>query len=90
MNSIRRKKKWKSGDIEIFVMALLGLIFLLVFAYAPMYGIILAFKSGDGYLNIMKAITDSRWVGMYNFSEFILDKDFQNVMLNTLGLNYFN
>ena len=52
-----------------------------------MYGIILAFKDGDGYLNIMKAITQSDWVGFYNFREFILDKDFQNVMLNTIGLN---
>ncbi len=87
MKKVKTRKTWKMGDIEIFIMASLGLLFLIIFAYAPMYGIILAFKDGDGYLNIMKAITQSDWVGFYNFREFILDKDFQNVMLNTIGLN---
>ena len=39
-----KKKKWTSSQWALFIMAMLGVVFLLVFSYAPMYGIVLAFK----------------------------------------------
>ena len=66
---------------------MLGVFFIAVFAYLPMFGLVLAFKSGDGYLNIMEAIFESDWVGFENFQAFFIDPDFKNVLLNTLGLN---
>ena len=82
-----RTRPMNRADWEILSMACFGLVFVAIFAYAPMYGIILAFKDGDGYLNIMKAITDSPWAGFYNFVEFLYDPDFIDVMWNTIGLN---
>lgn len=68
-------------------MALAGVIFLAVFAYAPMYGIVLAFKDGDSFLNIAQAIRSADWLGLAHFKEFLTDFQFKDVMLNTLGLN---
>lgn len=82
-----KQKKWTYSNTQLLLMASLGIIFIAVFAYLPMFGLILAFKSGDGYLNIMDAIFDSEWNGFNNFTAFFEDPDFKNVMINTLGLN---
>lgn len=68
-------------------MAGLGVLFLLVFNYAPMYGIVLAFKKGDYVIDVKKAIFQSEWVGMANFKKFLSDPEFLDVLVNTLGLN---
>ncbi|MBR2023090.1 MAG: sugar ABC transporter permease [Clostridia bacterium] len=68
-------------------MASLGVVFLLVFNYAPMYGIILAFKKGDYVIDIRKAIFESSWVGFKNFEKFLIDPQFKDVIVNTLCLN---
>ena len=85
----RRHKKRiiTKSSTQLSWMVMLGVFFIAVFAYLPMFGLILAFKSGDGYLNIMDAIFESEWIGFENFKMFFIDPDFKNVMLNTLGLN---
>lgn len=68
-------------------MASLSVIYLAVFAYAPMFGVVLAFKDGNMKLNILDAILKSNWVGFNNFKIFLTDQNFKDVILNTLGLN---
>ena len=82
-----KKRKITKSSTQLSWMVMLGIFFIAVFAYLPMFGLILAFKSGDGYLNIMDAIFESEWIGFENFQAFFIDPDFKNVMLNTLGLN---
>ncbi len=82
-----KKKIITKSSTQLSWMVFLGIFFIAVFAYLPMFGLILAFKSGDGYLNIMDAIFESEWIGFENFKAFFIDPDFKNVMLNTLGLN---
>lgn len=82
-----KRSKWQVAEAEVFIMASLSVLFLLFFAYAPMFGVALAFKDGNMRLNILKAITDSDWVGFDNFKTFINDPNFKDVILNTLGLN---
>lgn len=81
------KKTWKVSDYELVLMASLSLIFLFVFAYLPMFGVILAFKDGDGEINVLKALLSSDFVGLKNFREFFSDDKFFKVLKNTLGLN---
>ncbi len=81
------QKRFTRSNIELLLMVSLGIIFILVFAYLPMFGIILAFRDGDYQLDILKAMFDSDWYGFQNFREFFEDPDFAHVMLNTLGLN---
>ena len=82
-----KKKKWSYNDWILVFFASLGLLWLGVFAYAPMFGVALAFKDADMELNVWDALMNAEWVGFYNFREFLIDPNFKSVMLNTLGLN---
>lgn len=82
-----KKKTWTKSTLQLLAMVIPGLLFVFVFAYLPMFGIILAFKDGDGQLNVLEAMFNSEWVGFANFKAFFEDPDFKDVMLNTLGLN---
>lgn len=82
-----KKKRFNRSAVELLLMVLPGLAFVLIFCYLPMFGIILAFKNGDGQLNVLQAMFGSEWAGFSNFEAFFQDPDFANVMLNTLGLN---
>ncbi len=82
-----RFKKWVARDYVLFAMASLSVIFLAVFSYAPMFGLVLAFKDGDYKLNLLSAITQADWNGFDNFKAFLSDPNFVDAMVNTLGLN---
>ena len=87
MDSKKIRKKWTSRDITLLVMAGLSVEFLLIFAYAPMFGVVLAFKDGDYKLNLLGAITDAPWCGFDNFKAFLLDPNFVDAIVNTICLN---
>lgn len=60
-----------------------GIIFLFIFAYIPMYGILIAFKE----YNMFLGINASPWVGLKHFQEFFVDPNFLSVLRNTLAIN---
>lgn len=86
----KKSKHWNKNDITLFVMASLGLAWLAVFCYAPMFGVLLAFKDADRKLDIWNALLWADWVGFANFKEFLIDPNFSSVFWNTLGLNVIN
>ncbi|MFS1516163.1 ABC transporter permease [Bacillus sp. SCS-151] len=65
------------------VMALLGVVWMFIFNYIPMYGAIIAFKE----YSIIKSIAEAPWVGLLHFKEFLQDEEFVNVLKNTLGIS---
>ena len=85
--SKRKRKKWTTSEKTIFIMALAGVAFLFVFNYLPMYGVLLAFKDANYALNLQKELFRSDWVGFENFTEFLTDKMFVEVFVNTVCLN---
>ncbi len=66
----------------LYLLALPGMIFLLIFAYVPMFGHLIAFKK----FNIAKGIWGSPWVGFDNF-KFFFGGDWLHITINTLYLN---
>lgn len=64
-------------------MALLGVAWMFIFNYIPMYGIIIAFKE----YNIVDSIANSPWVGLDHFREFLQDDELGGVIRNTLGIS---
>ena len=74
---LRLRRRWTRNKAELFLFACLGLLFLAVFAYAPMFGIALAFKRDDGAFDIMYTLTFSDWVLWENFAEFLRDPRFR-------------
>ena len=77
----------KLGNTINFYGNVKRVVFLAVFSYAPMAGILLAFKDGDRKLNVINALINSDWIGFKNFELFLTDPDFKGVFLNTIGLN---
>lgn len=80
------KKKWTSKDIQLFCMAGLCVPFLIVFAYLPMSGIVLAFKDGNKSLNVIRALFEANWT-LNNFTMLFNDTLFWEVFFNTLNIN---
>ena len=67
-NTVRKKNRWKDfrDNAELSALMIPGIVLLLVFAYVPMLGIIIAFKDYRNNLGIFK----SKWVGFQNFKFF--------------------
>lgn len=74
------------------IMAWVGLLWMLVFNYAPMYGLLIAFKKNYSIttpLFSMKFLR-SAWAehgGFQHFINFFKDEEFANIMINTLGIS---
>ena len=75
------KKHW-----QLYVLAALPLIFLILFNYLPMYGIQIAFRDYD----ILVGIWESPWVGMKHFVNFINNPKFWTLIRNTLVLSLYS
>ncbi|WP_310602040.1 ABC transporter permease [Anaerosporobacter sp.] len=76
--------KQLSNQKYLQVMALLGVIWMIVFNYIPMGGIVIAFKK----FKITKTIAEAPWVGLTYFKEFFMDDNFASIMQNTLGISF--
>lgn len=69
------------GYLQVF--ALIGLAFIIVFRYLPMFGLIIAFKDYKLVDGILGFFT-SQWVGMKYFIEFFTDSGSGLIIRNTL------
>lgn len=72
------KRHW-----QLYILILPALIYFLVFCYAPMYGIQLAFKD----YNALLGITKSPWVGFDHFIRFFRSYQFEKLLKNTISLS---
>lgn len=70
----------------IYIMLLPVIIYLLIFNYLPMYGIIIAFKDFKPRLGILQ----SPWVGLEHFKDFFSSIYFIRTLSNTLILSGLN
>ncbi|MGG1516290.1 ABC transporter permease subunit [Paenibacillus oryzisoli] len=65
---------------DLYLMVLPALIFLIVFKYVPMYGVVIAFKD----YNVIQGVFHSKWVGLQYFRELFTFDEFPRVIRNTL------
>lgn len=72
---------WEYRHIYLFLLP--AVIWFLIFAYYPMYGVILAFKDFKYNLGIL----GSPWVGFRYFKAFLSDSSFFEVIRNTLSIS---
>ncbi|MDF2925808.1 MAG: protein lplB [Paenibacillaceae bacterium] len=78
------KKLWT--DRYFYLLALPGMLFILLFDYVPMYGIVLAFQDYNPFAGIMH----SDWVGLGHFQRLFRHPDFWMVLRNTLVISLLN
>lgn len=85
-SEVRKKSSsrfYRKRTIQLTALALPSLILIIIFAYLPMAGIIIAFKDVNYALGIFK----SPWVGFNNFKFFFTSSDSWEVIRNTIGYN---
>ncbi len=75
---------WKQRSLQIFVLA--GIVYILIFNYIPMFGLVIGFKDYKITSGIAGMIS-SPWVGFKHFTEFFTDYKFVELMRNTLLLS---
>ena len=68
----------------IFMMP--ALLLTLIFKYAPMSGILIAFQD----YNPFKGVSGSEWVGLKHFTRFLSSPDFIGYLVNTLKLSVYS
>lgn len=71
----------------LLILMLPALVWYIIFAYQPMYGLTIAFKD----FQVMKGVDASPWVGLKHFERmFSGTSDFFKIMRNTLMLSFYN
>jgi ABC-type polysaccharide transport system, permease component len=65
------------------IMALLGIAWMIIFNYIPIYWNVIAFREFD----IIQPLSAAPWVGLEHFKEFLSDDSLGYVIRNTLGMS---
>jgi len=85
---VKRARLWDKVKArwQIYLLLLLPVSYILIFAYSPMGGLVLAFKR----YNFALGIFGSPWVGLANFRRFLESYRFVQVLRNTLTLSFYS
>ena len=81
MNASYWRRYW-----QLYLLLLLPIVYLIIFKYAPMYYVLIAFKK----YNIFQSVSEMEWAknhGMEYFIKAFKTKDFINAIRNTVMLN---
>ncbi|WMJ89053.1 ABC transporter permease [Anaerocolumna sp. MB42-C2] len=74
----------KQLPLQLFVLA--GILYLIIFSFIPMFGLIMGFKKYDIIMGV-KGIFTSEWVGFKYFKEFFNDYNFSRLVRNTIAIS---
>lgn len=70
----------------LYIMILPVIAFYIVFAYFPMYGVLIAFQDYEPTLGVF----GSEWIGLSNFMDFFKSASFSRLIRNTLTISLTN
>lgn len=73
-------------DKYLYLMALPGMLYFVVFHYVPMYGITMAFQNFSPF----RGIFGSEWVGFAQFEKLFTHPDFWMILRNTFAISLLN
>jgi putative aldouronate transport system permease protein len=79
----RRRRISGKGGWVLLLLAAPGIVWFAVFCYAPMAGLVVAFKN----FSVSSGIFNSPWNGVDNFKYFLASGNAPTIVLNTLFLN---
>ncbi|NQX64329.1 ABC transporter permease [Paenibacillus qinlingensis] len=79
--------RWKLivTNYDLYLLLIPGILFLLIFKYAPMYGVVIAFQD----FNIFDGFTGSKFVGLDQFEKLLHSEEFYQVFVNTLVISVY-
>lgn len=73
-------------DRYLYLLALPGILFFIIFKYIPITNLIIGFQNYSPYQGIL----GSEWVGFEHFTRFFSNPDFWILLRNTLGISVMN
>lgn len=79
----KSRKPYKTSQLYYHLMLLPGMVFLIMFHYIPIGGIVMAFQN----FVPAKGIFGSEWVGLKNFKRLLIKNDIQELLRNTLVIS---
>lgn len=82
-DSILRWCKGFATQWQLQSMAILGVVYMLIFNFVPIYGLTIAFKN----YSVVSGIGGSEWIGLENFKIILQDKYFWESVVNTFGIS---
>jgi multiple sugar transport system permease protein/putative aldouronate transport system permease protein len=77
------RRRWNVRGL--YLLAAIPVVYVIVFNYTPMYGVLMAFKRFQPRLGVW----GSPWVGMYNFRRLFDSPNFFSILRNTLVLSFY-
>ncbi|XEC95693.1 ABC transporter permease [Paenibacillus tarimensis] len=80
LSRLRKRKGEFKKNAELFGLSLPGILYLLIFAYMPMFGIMIAFKN----YRYDQGILGSEWVGLKNFEFLFASENAWRITRNTI------
>ncbi|SFM17721.1 carbohydrate ABC transporter membrane protein 1, CUT1 family (TC 3.A.1.1.-) [Paenibacillus sp. 1_12] len=82
-----RKKRFASiyQDWDLYVLAVPGILYFIIFKYIPMWGILLSFQDYSPFLGF----SGSEWVGLKHFNNLFHYEHFWRLMKNTLLISFY-
>ncbi|MCL6442896.1 MAG: ABC transporter permease subunit [Alicyclobacillus sp.] len=84
----RPRRRWISQvlrNYDLYLLMIPGLLFLIIFKFAPMYGLAIAFQN----FNIFQGVGGSPWVGFAQFQRLFSSPDFLPVLRNTIVISLY-
>ncbi|QHT59653.1 sugar ABC transporter permease [Paenibacillus lycopersici] len=78
---LKMRRSW-----ELYLLVLLPVLYLIIFQYIPMFGVMIAFKD----FNVIKGILGSPWVGFKHFDELFRSPNFPLLLKNTLIISFYS
>jgi putative aldouronate transport system permease protein len=87
MDRSYQRTRWKriTKHWQLYFVIAVPFVWLFIFHYLPMFGIVIAFKD----YNLGKGILGSPWAGLKHFKNFVNSYQFPRLMGNTLGLSVY-
>ena len=79
----RKKSRFANVDKSLYLMLIPGAVILLIYNYAPLFGLQIAFKD----FSIGRGILASKWVGLENFKFILNYPNFDRVVTNTVMIS---
>ena len=78
-------------NYDMYLLLIPGLIFLFIFEYVPLYGIIIAFKEFNMFAgsSMLDAVASSPWVGLKHFESIFQRDEIYQVITNTVLISFY-
>lgn len=82
----KKKLHWMASNWQLYLLLAIPLVFLVLFSYWPMYGVLISFQK----FSPVKGVFGSKWIGLENFRRFFATPSATRTITNTFLLSIYS